>query len=702
MQKKLSKNWLIAIICAAAAIVIATVTCLIVFVGFRTDKYTKGLVIEREGKGYAITSIGTAKDTNIIVPKYFNGKKVTKIAQGAFKDSDITSIKLPNSLKVVEKEAFANCDKLEKIVFDGQEKKVIFNGGFACHGVTFGQDAFVGVDFLNINIQDSSDGDSQVEASVTKIPQGVTKVVINAALFEGTDIEFKSTIDIVDGLDVQQDINFGTYGYFNDIEIEVYSGETLNYKDSAEGVKVTAPHYNIAYLNGTYPVLVYSLKLHEIAATDPTFTFLERAKAYDWDKLPYNVQCLPFLTREKATSQFMFHNYREAVSSYIKQLYSLNNQSTFTLYCVDNYAELLLQYFVANQIPETNWNAYLLSDGIGTAVGLCDTFGVANPQAKYNTMKQDWQDIKEYVYNNGYNTKQIYKRVSAKYNSDTYNLLNYYSYLIAKEEDNVEWWVNRLRTGENLSRITEHDADFAQDIVDSATSFYTNGLLANLNEEQKQAFKDLYHFNDEMFDSAREQEKKIMIILGSDDVTEGDDFYSYIRLTMDMYGDEYVYYYKGHPGFPTSLIPNRQRQLAKLEKDGYTLYELDNAVAAEVILYFNPDVYLTGWNTSTFDSVEDQSMLCAIYALDIEEKVNYNYGDMVDVFITLRDGETYNGIIFNNSHKYYILKYNNTAEYENQMTNYNKHEIAIYDSTSDILTYYKLNTSSGVYEATTK
>ena len=58
---------------------------------------------------------------------------------------------------------------------------------------------------------------------------------------------------------------------------------------------------------------------------------------------------------------------------------------------------------------------------------------------------------------------------------------------------------------------------------------------------------------------------------------------------MTYYGNEYAYY-KGHPNTPTGLWPSKQDQLRSL---GIT--DIDSSVAAELILFFNPEVAPSGY-----------------------------------------------------------------------------------------------------------
>lgn len=66
-----------------------------------------------EGKSYAIEGIGTCKDTDIVLPSTHMGKPVTEIYWRAFKDcSNLTSIKIPESITRIEGSAFEGCTGL--------------------------------------------------------------------------------------------------------------------------------------------------------------------------------------------------------------------------------------------------------------------------------------------------------------------------------------------------------------------------------------------------------------------------------------------------------------------------------------------------------------------------------------------------------------------------------------------------------------
>ena len=669
-------------------------TCLLCACG-KNKEGTDGLTFEKiDSKTCRVTGIKDKSVTSIVVPAKNGKRTVVAVSDNAFAGMSLTSVELPDGVKTIGAGAFDGCTSLRSLTVGGKSLFKV-DGAITGADISFGENALRGVPLMNIKFADSHDGDTSVALTVENPDPNVATVEITAALNSVTDMT-KTTSFAPSA--APETVDLGTYGIFRNIRVGAKkSGSDASFSLTAREVQVTASEYNIAYLNASYPVLVYSLKLKEITAegTIPTFTFLERGAQYDWDHLTYGIQPFPYLTRAAATTNSDFHGARAGCAAWIADLYAADPTSHFHIYVVDNYNELLVQFLYANNIPADNWNAVLLSDGTGTAGYLVNAYNVENPAGKAATMATEWAAVKTDAAANGYSAAKLHTLCTAEREADD-SILATYAYVIANAESNVTWWVNRLRTGENLSAITARDADFAAAICAVPSSFYTNSLLAALSEDEQAAFKSMYHFSDTMFADARDSGKKIMVILGTSNAGEGDNFYSYMKLTMTFYGDEYAYYYKGHPGWPTSGCAARQQAEQRLAAEGLTVYELDNAIAAEVILFYNPDVYLSGWQSTTFESVASQEMACLIYDSPVAN-VNAVYRDKVDMAARRLDAGTanYEGIALDGTHSYFLVEYNNTAEYENQTANYAKHEIAIYDETADVIHYYKL--TQGVY-----
>ena len=68
-------------------------------------------------KTYSVKSVGSCDSETIVIPSEYEGKAVTAILDGAFKNcKNVKSIEGPDSVKKIGKGAFAGCVKLEKLV----------------------------------------------------------------------------------------------------------------------------------------------------------------------------------------------------------------------------------------------------------------------------------------------------------------------------------------------------------------------------------------------------------------------------------------------------------------------------------------------------------------------------------------------------------------------------------------------------------
>ena len=83
--------------------------------------YTAGLAYEKPNyysNYYVVVGIGTATDSEIVIPAQHAGEPVTKIAKEAFYGNDkITSVIAP-SITEIEQDAFYYCDKLQTVEFN--------------------------------------------------------------------------------------------------------------------------------------------------------------------------------------------------------------------------------------------------------------------------------------------------------------------------------------------------------------------------------------------------------------------------------------------------------------------------------------------------------------------------------------------------------------------------------------------------------
>jgi hypothetical protein len=93
---------------------------------------SEGLQIEwrRDDDSYAVLGLGSCTDSYIVIPERYEGFPVTKIQMSAFAGESITGIWIPDTVTVIEGDAFAGCLELSSVrIGDGVES--IGGGAFA-------------------------------------------------------------------------------------------------------------------------------------------------------------------------------------------------------------------------------------------------------------------------------------------------------------------------------------------------------------------------------------------------------------------------------------------------------------------------------------------------------------------------------------------------------------------------------------------
>ncbi len=476
-------------------------------------------------------------------------------------------------------------------------------------------------------------------------------------------------------------VNFGKYT----VSVEYLQGENVVEKSEDVTVGIAASAYNFAPISATFPAVLFSLSLWEGSDYNitkdedgnpiPTFAIFERADSWDWNNLPANVYKLPTASSSEFTGvQWGGQSWvdsRNKMSAYIKDLYEISPDATFNLYYTDNYVENMLWLLVANQIPESQYHVILLSDGSGTYAYFNNTFRT-DDGTLYDAMRADWVALKQKTREEGKFNPAWAKYANGAHLSMT--CLPKYA-AVAAEDENVDWWVART----NGTFAIENEELLAK-VINNCTVKGVSGMLANVQASgNDKSFQQLYHFDGDMFDSANETGKPVMLILGSI-VSNEPDFKDYVRLIKKHYGDSYEYYYKGHPGTPTVLHPSKQEALKEL---GVT--DVDSSIPAEMILFFFPDIYMCGYDSTTFQSVESDQMACGMFNSSKSEILaNKTYGEMLDFFTrridrTNNEFSPYLSLCTETDHVYYLLEYNDTKDAD----------IAIYDANDQVITYYK-------------
>ena len=416
----------------------------------------------------------------------------------------------------------------------------------------------------------------------------------------------ESSFALGDSSNFTYEMDFSDYGKFTASVSYLLDGNVVKTTDS-QIVGVSADEYNIAPISATLPTTFFSLNLwgeDSIRQNGPTILMMERPNAYNWDNLPqsseslYGVFPLPLIDRDEISYQpgdfdaasNLFRTRSDAMAAYVRDLVEINPSSRFNLYCVDFYAGLVQRILYANRVPEENYSITLMSDGSWSYNMFSNMYNAQDAFSQNVRLEEEWKAAKSHAYENGVVDSAMLD----------WNYANQYCWAMINIEPNAEWWVAR----KDLLVSANDGNAFGQSVQNNQKVIQVN--IANLltsniqsSEQNMQEFKSLYNFNDSYFSEAEANNKQVMLFLGTR-VTSEIAFSDYARFAMSYYGDDYQYYYKGHPGTPTELYPNKVSQLANL---GIT--DVDSSVAAELILFFNPSIFLSGYSSSTYASVPE-------------------------------------------------------------------------------------------------
>lgn len=474
-------------------------------------------------------------------------------------------------------------------------------------------------------------------------------------------------------------LNVGTYGPFT-AKVEYLRGDHV-VGTTVQEFGVTASEYNLAPLSATFPVVLYSISYWDYTtsstgASVPSIVMLDRPSAFNWDALPSGMYAMPFMTTEAIKSS---SNYT-AFADYVKELKRLKPDSKFNLFINDITCSLIHSIIYANQIPQDNYKIYLLSDGTATYNFINEAFNAegVDPAAKEAQLEQSWLAAKDSAYRTG------------KASSDYGWHAHWDSmYAVLKCEPNTEWWMTRT----NLFQSADDNA-FANTIATDPGVKKKNvaNMLTALQQRGDStvaAFKALYNFNDGYFAAAEAEGKKPMVLLGTY-VNLEQSFEDYAKLTMTYYGDDYAYYYKGHPNTPTGLWPSKQAQLDTLD-----ITDIDSSVAAELILFFNPEVALSGYGSSTYNSASSDAG-CGVFnmtkaaALSPSSTVDYSIMDWFASSISSSSDTAIQALCPKGDTCYLV-------EFSDMILKSADYDIAVFSGNTSTLTYYK-KLADGTYK----
>ncbi len=545
--------------------------------------------------------------------------------------------------------------------------------------MTFG--VLVACDSSNNNVDDSIEPVEPIGFSIVQIEDtqqievtwGKTEyAVLDITVTHGNQVVNKKSVDAQKEKQTVLDAYYGKH----QVTIVGKDANSVVIGEETQEVVLSADEYVIAPIAGSMPQLYFTLYMAEITKdyTIPAFVWLTRPGSWNWDNLPKNVYPMPNADRSEVLKHDNYNKMVDYTDAYIEELFSVNEQSKFNLYINDFNSYLYLKLLAGNGIPEENYTVTLLSDGGASYVDFNEAFNSNDPQFDADEKYEDMSLKLEKTYEEVRTAKDYYW---GDFTVDT-TAIRQYSYVAAKEKDNVEWWLLRPREGV----LCSPDADFINTVL---TTDKTEGIieernfedpLKNLSKEQESALKALYSFDNDMFEEAKAQDKKVMMILGSWAKADNEPYFeAYVRFIKLYYGDEFVYYYKGHPHTPTELYPSKQKQLKNLD-----LIDVKSSINAELILFFCPDIYMCGYNSSTFMSVEAPELAQAMFNMKKDE-CTAECKDIIGMFLSKIDvsKSKYKSLCKNSKHSYFLVEYNDGSNM-----------IGIYDDTARTIKNYKV------------
>lgn len=118
------------------ALLLALSTC-VMFVACEKQQEptaTEGLnyILSEDKSSYCVNGIGTATETDIVIPATYNNKPVTEISPSAFYSCDnLTSVVVQKGVKTIGQRAFAQCGNLKSIVIPSSVEEIgdaVFSG----------------------------------------------------------------------------------------------------------------------------------------------------------------------------------------------------------------------------------------------------------------------------------------------------------------------------------------------------------------------------------------------------------------------------------------------------------------------------------------------------------------------------------------------------------------------------------------------
>lgn len=392
-------------------------------------------------------------------------------------------------------------------------------------------------------------------------------------------------------------ISFPNFGVWTLVIMYIREEKTII--EEIRTINVEAQEYNIAYLAATLPVLFFLFYIFKISAPNsPTIVGLERL-LFNYKALPRNTYPFPLASEEELNTAYKgFNAYAQRLVYYIGTLYKMNPNARFNLFLCDHQAYFVLPLLYANRIPEKNFTVYLLSDGVGSYNCVNHIFGQQGAEEVYLRMCDIWRLSKHKAIESGVqqwnkedfvrcgNPSVSYAKPVNKSGLDISNRFAY-AYIMTMENSNFKWILHDPCLLKQSNNIIKHLPSKIQKI-----NFKDEITRLKLHKSE---LISLFGIDFSVFDKSNYAGKKICLLLCSSPPTFNDE--KYIDATVKLLGANYDYYLKDHPW--NSVDKNR---IQKYRNKGLII--LDSKIPTEVYMMINPKVFICGYCSSVFLSLE--------------------------------------------------------------------------------------------------
>lgn len=491
------------------------------------------------------------------------------------------------------------------------------------------------------------------------------------------------------GVDV--DVSYGN------LTVNVYAKCGKEYsKVVTKSIKVFSDEYVIAPLIATLPVSIFTLNMKEFTNnyTVPAFYMLSRKAAWKTEHLGLyeNVYPMPTATLEENTTSISYVRMNEVVCDLVKELHSLNKNSKFHIYINDLWCEPAFDATLKNGIGFDKFDLTLLSDGTGSYAAFNDLYDNENAAANVAAKDAIWNGLKS-----EFNSKKTITSLKKGKGADLI-------YQMLRDDDlDVKWLINRVDTlATKKGEIPAVQAIY--DVLDHAEDpqgLYQKGRIVrynlgtyynNLTDAERANIMKLYDLGTDLFEAAEAQGKKVMIILGTYPQYEY-HFKEYLDMLHDTYGDEYAYFYKGHPRYSLSHQP--AEMIAYFNE--HHIQFLEPAIPAEFFFYFYPTVHYCGYSTSTFQGVGDGPSDCIFRRYEDCTGGDAYMQEYLETFLSelTHDVPVYGSLVSSTDTNKFLVQ--EAANYDIENSRFSS--VKVYDGTAKQYTTYVWNTDSGSYVA---